>query len=61
MSQRRLPNAAIWRAPVAIGAASAVGLVAALIADGPWDTLSTLCLGLPVAVCAWFSVRRQPP
>ena len=44
------PPVRIWRAPVAIGLASAVGLVAALVADGWGDVLSWIGLGLPMAV-----------
>lgn len=47
-------NVAIWRAPILLALASAVGLVSALVADGIWDALSWLGLGIPVAVITWY-------
>lgn len=41
----------IFRLPLAIGLASAVGLVSALVGDGPWDVLSWLLLAWPIAWC----------
>jgi hypothetical protein len=48
----------IWRWPVLLALLSLFGLVAALLADGPWNTLSWLALAVPVALCAWFGLRR---
>ena len=45
--------------PLVIGTISSAGLLFALIGDGPWDYLSWLALGLPVAVGAWFSIRPR--
>ncbi|MEW6300320.1 MAG: hypothetical protein AB1671_21715 [Thermodesulfobacteriota bacterium] len=42
----------VWGAPIALGVVNAVGLVAALLADGPWDVLSWVALAVPVAVSA---------
>jgi hypothetical protein len=42
----------IFRWPLVIGLASVVGLVAALVGDGPYDALSWLTLGGVVAVMA---------
>jgi hypothetical protein len=49
----------IWRAPVVFALLTAVGLVSALLGDGVWDDLSTLTLGVPVAACAWYGLRRK--
>ena len=48
-----LTTTQIWAAPAALGGASAVGLVPALLADGAWDILSWAALAAPVAVCLW--------
>ena len=48
----------IWRAPIVFALLTAVGLVSALLGDGIWDDLSTLTLGVPVAACAWYGLRR---
>jgi hypothetical protein len=48
----------IWRWPLVIGLASALGLAAALVSDGVGDLLSWLLLAMPVAVSAWFGLRR---
>ncbi len=52
---RRLDAWRIFRWPLGIGGASIVGLVAALVGDGPLDVLSWLLLGgaLVVMVEAW--------
>ena len=48
----------MWRWPAWLGLLTAIGLVAALVADGWPDLLSSLALGLPVAVGAWYGWRR---
>ncbi len=40
----------VWLVPIALGLLSGVGLVAALLSDGPGDVLSWLALAVPVAV-----------
>lgn len=50
--------AEIFRWPLSIGVASAIGLVSALVADGWGDALSWLLLSLPLAVSLWFSGRE---
>lgn len=58
--------APVWRGllgrtylmPLVIGVVSTAGLLFALIGDGPWDTLSWLALGFPVAIGLWFWFRR---
>lgn len=50
---RRHSTSRIWTAPAALGLASVVGLVAALLADGIGDVVSWLALAAPVAVIGW--------
>lgn len=40
----------VFSAPLLIGLLSAVGLFAALLGDGAWDSLSWLGLGLPALI-----------
>lgn len=56
---RRDSTARIWSWPIIIALVSTAGLVAALVGDGLLDLVSWLGLGVPVAVSAWFWVRRQ--
>ncbi len=52
----------IWPVPIAIGAATAVGLVAALVSDGAGDAVSWFGLGLPIVVIAryvWWPPGRR--
>ena len=44
---------AIFRVPLLLGVATAVGLVSALVGDGAWDALSWLALAAPLAAAAW--------
>lgn len=46
-----------WGWPLAIGLATLVGLLAALVADGFWDWLSSAALSIPVAVSAWRGIE----
>jgi hypothetical protein len=48
----------IWGVPVLMAILSMVGLLSALIGDGPWDGLSWIALGIPVIVICWFFARR---
>ncbi len=58
MSAARSLLGPVWRGPVILGAASACGLLSALLGDGAWDGLSWLALGAPVAVGLVLSLRR---
>jgi hypothetical protein len=49
----------IWGAPILFGLLTTIGLVSALLGDGIWDNLSALTLGVPVAACAWYGLRRK--
>ncbi|HEY6511623.1 MAG TPA: hypothetical protein VI032_06570 [Burkholderiaceae bacterium] len=59
MSARPLSDLTIWRWPIVLGVATAVGLLSALLGDAAWDTLSWFGLGAPVAVAAWFAWRPR--
>ena len=48
----------LWRWPVLLALLSLSGLVAGLLADGLWDSMSWILLALPVAVSGWFGWRR---
>lgn len=52
----------LWLWPALIGAASAIGLMAGLVSDGPGDWLAWAGLGLPVAVglSGLRRARRSP-
>lgn len=49
----------IWAMPAVIGVVSLLGLCAALLADGVWDVVSWLALGIPIGVGLWFSFRSR--
>lgn len=42
----------VFAMPALLAAASLVGLMSALVGDGPWDALSWACLGLVVVLAA---------
>jgi hypothetical protein len=48
----------MWGMPVALGGATSIGLISALLGDGLWDAVSAVTLGAPVAACAWYGLRR---
>lgn len=50
---------AVWGMPILLGILTTIGLTSALLGDGVWDAVSALTLGAPVAVGAWFSLRRK--
>ena len=50
----------IWTWPVVLGLLTASGLVSALVADGWGDAWSWIALGVPLAVLAFFALRRLP-
>ena len=56
---RRQTLGQIFAAPLVIGALSVIGLISALVGDGIWDGLSWLTLGVPVALCAYFTLRPR--
>lgn len=48
----------VFGVPLAIGALVAVGLFAALLGDGVWDSLSWLALALPAVIGARALLKR---
>jgi hypothetical protein len=54
-------RAQIWTMPILLAVLTLVGLVSALLGDGVWDLVSALALGAPVAVGAWYALRRPSP
>ncbi|SDI11295.1 hypothetical protein SAMN05216189_1002145 [Pseudomonas delhiensis] len=53
----------VFRWPLALAVLSLVGLVSALVGDGPWDALSWVALGIPLVVilAALARARRGSP
>ena len=55
----------LWGWPIVMGILSTVGLLSALLGDHVWDWVSWFTLGVPVAACLWYGLRRkrtaQPP
>lgn len=49
----------LWGMPILLGVLTVVGLVAALLGDGPWDAVSGVALGLPVLLGVWHGLRTQ--
>lgn len=49
----------LWGMPILLGILTTIGLLSALFGDGIWDAISALTLGAPVAVGAWYSLRRR--
>lgn len=58
MSHRSRSTARLFAWPLAIGLLGALGLFAALLGDGAWDTLSWLGLGVP-AVLGLYGLRPR--
>lgn len=49
----------LWGGPILFGVLTVIGLVSALVGDDVWDYLSAVALGMPVAACAWYGLRRN--
>ena len=53
----------IFAVPALIAVASAMGLAGALVGEGAWDVVSSLCLAIPAiifcACVAWKRVARR--
>ena len=59
-SKAALARAPVFRVPLILGIASAVGLISALLADGVWDAVSWVTLAMPLLAVAWACrYRRQ--
>ena len=49
----------VYGGPLLIGVLSIAGLLSALLSEGPGRYFSWLALGAPIALAAWFFVRRK--
>jgi hypothetical protein len=49
----------VWRMPLLLAMLSVFGLMSALLADAPWDTLSWLALGVPVVIVLRFALVKD--
>lgn len=61
-TKKRSGRRTLWQiffAPIWIGLLSIIGLIAALVGDGPYDALSWLGLGIPVVLSIWYGWWRQ--
>lgn len=63
MSNNRRPRtlAQIFYLPVIFAAITVVGLLSALLGDGPWDALSWVTLACPIAATVYFVLRSRRP
>lgn len=52
-------TAEIFRVPAILAVVSSVGLVSALVGDGPFDLLSWIMLMVPVGAIAWACARHR--
>lgn len=59
MIRKPSPFLRLWGAPIAIALASLIGLISALLGDGPNDWISWLGLGAPLLVLLWARLRRR--
>ncbi|MEG7360440.1 hypothetical protein [Pseudomonas citronellolis] len=51
----------VFRWPLALAVLSLVGLISALVGDGPWDALSWFALGIPLVVILAALARARRP
>jgi hypothetical protein len=51
------PFLALWGMPILLGLLTTIGLLSALLGDGPWDIVSAVALGIPVLLGLWYSLR----
>jgi hypothetical protein len=59
MNRRRPFQWSVWRTPILLAVLSFGGLISGLVGDGPWDVMSWIGLGVPVAVCIWHGGWRR--
>jgi hypothetical protein len=59
MRKTRQPLTRIFAIPFALGVVSAIGLITALVGDGPWDASGWTGLGIPVVVTVWCLWGRK--
>jgi hypothetical protein len=60
MSSSRQPLARIFAVPALVAVISAAGLAGALVGDGIWDWLSSICLAIPPVIFLACVSRRKP-
>jgi hypothetical protein len=53
------PFLRMWGAPILLAILTIIGLISALLGDGIWDHVSAVGLGIPVALCLWFGLRKN--
>jgi len=51
------PFLALWGMPILLGLLTTIGLLSALLGDGPWDIVSAVALGIPVLIGLRYSLR----
>jgi len=51
----------VYGGPLVIGVLSLAGLLVALLFEGMGRYFSWIALGTPIAVTAWFFIRRKTP
>lgn len=59
MNRRDLGPRAIFGAPLALAVLSLIGLVGALLADGAWDWIGAVLLGLCILAPAGVRLARR--
>jgi len=52
-------RSSLWTWPLLLNGLAASGLVSALVSDGAGDAWAWFALGVPVAVMAWFGLKRR--
>jgi hypothetical protein len=65
MTRRSSSSQSLWQifaVPALVASASVLGFVGALVGDGIWDWLSSICLAIPAAIfglcVAWRKAAR---
>lgn len=51
-------GAPVWPVPIALAIITVAALLLGLVGEGIWDVAACIGLGVPVAVCLWFGLRR---
>lgn len=60
MRRADLTLAAIFGVPLMVGVAGLIGLVGALIGEGPWNAIGAVLLAAPCATVVWARLPRGP-
>jgi hypothetical protein len=48
----------VYAIPALLAVLTMFGLLAALLGQGRWHSLSWLALGIPIVMAAWYATRR---